>query len=66
MKTVSGLKQLTNCKIRTIRNTDRFKKVTTGPTASTEIKKQKALRKIKFKFSEQEDKRLYPAGSAPG
>ena len=41
MKTVNGLKQLTNCKIRTIRNTDRFKKVTTDPTASTERKMQK-------------------------
>ena len=31
-----------------------FQKVTTDPTAATERKRQKVLRKIKSKFSEQE------------
>ena len=52
-------------KFMALLNTERFKKVTTDPTATTERKIQKALRKIKSKFSEQEYKRLYPTGSAP-
>ena len=39
-------------------NTERFKRLTTDPTATTERKIQKVLRKIK-------SKRLYPTGSAP-
>ena len=46
-------------------NTEYFKRLTTDPTAATEPKIDKVLRKIKSKFSEQEYKRLYPAGSAP-
>ena len=46
-------------------NTERFKRLTTDPDATTERKIQKVLRKIKSKFSEQEYKRLYPTGSAP-
>ena len=46
-------------------NTERFKRLTTNPTSATEWKIQKGLRKIKSKFSEQECKRLYPAGSEP-
>ena len=46
-------------------NTERFKWLTTDPTAATERKIQKVLRKIKSKFSEQEYRRLYPTGSAP-
>ena len=46
-------------------NTERFKQLTTDPTAATEREMQKVLRKIKSKFSEQEYKRLYPTGSAP-
>ena len=46
-------------------NTERFKRLTKDPTATTERKIQKVLRKIKSKFSEQEYKRLYPTGSAP-
>ena len=46
-------------------NTERFKCLTINPTAATEQKIQKVLRKIKPKFSEQEYKRLYPTGSAP-
>ena len=46
-------------------NTEYFKRLTTDPTAATERKIDKVLRKIKSKFSEQEYKRLYPAGSAP-
>ena len=41
-------------------NTERFKRLTTDPTAAAERKIQNALRKIKSKFSEQEYKRLYP------
>ena len=52
-------------KCMAILNTDRFKQLTTDPTAATEQKIQKVLRKIKSKFSEQESKRLYPTGSAP-
>ena len=44
-------------------NTERFKRLTTDPTAATERKIQKVSRKIKSKFSEQEYKRLYPTGS---
>ena len=51
--------------IRTVRNTDPFKKVITDPIASKERKTQKALKKIKSKFSEQEYKILYPTGSSP-
>ena len=46
-------------------NTERFKRLTTDPTAATEQKRQIVFRKIKSKFSEQEYKRLYPTGSAP-
>ena len=46
-------------------NTERFKRLTKDPTATTERKIQKVLRKIKSKFSEQEYKRLYPTDSAP-
>ena len=46
-------------------NTERFKRLTTDPTSTTEWNIQKVLRKIKSKFSEQEYKRLYPTGSAP-
>ena len=45
-------------------NTDHFKRLTRDPTAATEQKIQNALRRIKSKFSEQEYKRLYTAGSA--
>ena len=38
---------------------------TTDPTAATERKTHKVLRKIKSKFSEQEYKILYATGSAP-
>ena len=44
-------------------NTERFKRLTTDPTAATERKIQNFLRKTKSKFSEQEYKRLYPTGS---
>ena len=37
-------------------NTEHFKRLTTDPTAATERKIQKVLRKIKSKFSEQECK----------
>ena len=46
-------------------NTERFKKITTDPTAATERKIQKVLRKVKSKFSEQEYKGLNQKGSAP-
>ena len=46
-------------------NTEHFKRLTTDPTAATERKIQKVLKKIKSKFSEQEYKRSYPIGSAP-
>ena len=46
-------------------NTERFKRLTTDPTAAAERKIQNVLRKTKSKFSEQEYKRLYPTGSAP-
>ena len=42
-------------------DTERFKRLTTDPTAATEQKIQKVLRKIKSKFSEPEYKRLYIA-----
>ena len=42
-------------------DTERFKRFTTDPTAATEQKIQKVLRKIKSKFSEPEYKRLYIA-----
>ena len=45
-------------------NTEYFKRLTTDPTAATEPKIDKVLRKIKSKFSEQEYKRLYPTDSA--
>ena len=45
-------------------NTERFKKIASDPIAATEKKIQKVLRKIKFKFSEQEYKILDPTGSA--
>ena len=38
---------------------------TANPTAATEQKIQKVLRKIQSKLSEQEYKILYPTGSAP-
>ena len=46
-------------------NTEHFKRFTTDPTAGTEQKIQNILRKIKYKFSEDKYKRLYPTGSAP-
>ena len=46
-------------------NKEHFKRLTTDPTAATERKIQKVLKKIKSKFSEQEYKRSYPIGSAP-
>ena len=46
-------------------NAEHFKRLTTDPTAATERKIQKVLRKMKSKFAEQEYKRLYPTGSAP-
>ena len=46
-------------------NTERFKRLTTDPTAAIERKIQKVFRKIKYKFSEREHKRLYPTGLAP-
>ena len=46
-------------------NTERFKRLTTDPTAAAERKIQNVLRKRKSKFSAQEYKRLYPTGSAP-
>ena len=52
-------------KCMTLLNTEYFKRLTTDPTAATEPKIDKVLREIKSKFSEQEYKRLYPAGSAP-
>ena len=52
-------------KCMTLLNTERFKRLTTDPTAATERKIQNILRKIKSKFSEQEYKRLYPTDSAP-
>ena len=42
-----------------------MKRLTIDPTAATERKIQKVLRKKKSKFSEQEYKRLYPTGPAP-
>ena len=46
-------------------NAERFKRLTTDPTAAIERKIQKVFRKIKYKFSEREHKRLYPTGLAP-
>ena len=46
-------------------NTERFKRLRTDPTGATEWKIQKVLRKIKSKFTEQEQQRLYSTGSAP-
>ena len=46
-------------------NTEHFKRFTTYPTAGTEQKIQNILRKIKYKFSEEEYKRLDPIGSVP-
>ena len=45
-------------------NAEGFKRVTTDPAAARERKLQKALRKIKSKFSKQKYKRLYSTGSA--
>ena len=48
-----------------IKHTERFKGVTTDPTAAIDWKIQKVLRELKSKYSEKEYKRLYPTGSAP-
>ena len=45
-------------------HTERFQ-VTTDPTAATDKKIQKVLRKLKTKFSEQKYKRSYTTGSVP-
>ena len=60
-----GVVILDTTKHMTLLNTERFKRLTTDPTAATERKIQNVLRKIKSKFSEQEYKRLYPTDSAP-
>ena len=46
-------------------NTERFKRLTTDPTAARKQKIQNVLRKVKSKLSEQEYKRLYATDSAP-
>ena len=52
-------------KLMALLNTERFKKVTTDPTAITKRKIQKIFKKIKSTFSKNEYKRLYPTSSAP-
>ena len=53
-------------KFISIVTTDKFKKIDNSPTATCESKVQRTLRKMKFKFTEQEYYQLYPAGSNAG
>ena len=50
-------------KCLSIFNTQQFQQLDISPTAANENKIQRALRKIKSKFTQQEYKRLYPTGS---
>ena len=53
-------------KCLSIFHTQQFQQLDISPTAANENKIQRALRKIKSKFTQQEYKRLYPAGSNAG
>ena len=46
--------------------TKQFKQVDSNPIKTLESKVQRSLRKLKWKFSPYEYKKLYPTGSSPG
>ena len=53
-------------KCLSILNTQQFEQLDISPTAANENKIQRALQKIKSKFTQQEYKRLYPTRSNAG
>ena len=57
-------KYLEKCFI--LRNSEQFVQLNEDPTETNERKVQRMLRKIKPNLTDQEYKRLYPSGSAPG
>ena len=53
-------------KCLTLLNSEQFVRLNEDPTKTNERKVQRMLRKIKPNLTDQEYKRLYPSGSAPG
>ena len=53
-------------KCMSLLSSNQFKHIPNDPTKSFESKVQQAIRKIKSKLSEQENKKLYPTGSCQG